>query len=129
MAPNIDPRAIPELSPQERRLQRILKGVVAVLTLLILVVLGVLVYKMITGGKNKAPKSEIAAKQTMVPAGASFGVREVALPKGGELIETTLESSTLLLQIEGEDGVDQVIVLDAMSGVERGRFVLKAVKN
>lgn len=128
MAPQTDPRAVPELTPQEARLQRILKGVVIALAVLILIVLGLIVVKMV-GGKKKAPPAPAAAaveQQAAASGGASFGTRAVALKPGSEIVETTLGAGTLVLQVHGPDGTDELVVLDLVTGAERGRFVLKA---
>lgn len=131
MAPQTDPRAVPELTPQEARLQRILKGVVIALAVLILIVLGLIVVKMV-GGKKKAPPPPAAAAEQQVAASggisgtASFGTRAVALKPGSEIVEMTLGAGTLVLQVHGPDGTDELVVLDLVTGAERGRFVLKA---
>src|SRR5690606_22815768 len=133
MAPSIDPRAIPELSPEEKRLQRILKGVVIGLAVLILIVLGLIVVKMVGGGKKKTPppvsvEQTMSAGQTGLQAGTAVGVRDVVLPPGSQLAETTIGAGTLALRARGADGTETLIVLGLASGAERGRFVLKAAR-
>lgn len=128
MSPQFDPRAIPELSPQEKRLQRILKGVVVVLTLLILIVLGFMIYKMISPKKKTAVP--VAVTETIPPAAASpsgalFGKAEVRIPHGAEVIEVISGPGNLVVRLRTATGEEQILVLDTQSGQERGRFVLK----
>lgn len=131
MPPQIDPHAIPELSPQEKRLQSILKVVVAVLTLLILIVLGIMVYKMISPKKPEDKAIEAAAPVSIPPAGqvavpgSVFGTVDIALPTGSEIKAVTVTAGQISVHVAQSGGADQVIILDPVTGQERGRFVLK----
>ncbi len=125
------PQQPPALTPEEARMQHILKIVVVGLAIAILVVLGLIVYKMVSGPKRVKPAvAEVAAEhvaaESLVAAGPAngFGQRAVAMPADGEIVETTLGTNVVVLRVRGHAG-DELIVLDLLTGAERGRFVLK----
>ena len=58
---------------------------------------------------------------------AGFEAIDVAIPEGCTLAESQLERNRIFLRIEGlpERGCQQIIILDAETGEERGRVRLR----
>lgn len=119
------------LSPQEARLQRILKIIVLVLGIAILAVLGIIVSK-IVGGFSKddplvdAPTLAITESEGEAVAGSEAGAAKVInqdlhLPKGAAIVDMTLGDGMLAVRYRLASGVEEIALLDMADGVLRGR--------
>lgn len=119
------------LSPQEARLQRILKIIVLVLGIAILAVLGIIVSK-IVGGFSKddplvdAPTLAITESEEEAVAGSEAGAAKVInqdlhLPKGAAIVDMTLGDGMLAVRYRLASGAEEIALLDMADGVLRGR--------
>lgn len=120
----------PPLSPEEARMQRLLKIIVAGLGVLILIVLGVMVVTILnrTGNKQDAPSPEVVTEQDnrrALPAAAPFDYG-VPIPSRAMVIETRVDGDTLVLRLALADGAEEIWVLDMTTGGLRGKIRLKA---
>ncbi len=113
---------------------RALKGIVAVLGLLIITVMILIVYGMIQKSQNPdfsffsgttdAPLTPAAP--TKQGAGRFADNAQVSLPHGGRIVSTTIGDGRLVISVDedGTDGVERVdtlIILDLETGRELGR--------
>lgn len=119
------------LSPQEARLQRILKIIVLGLGIAILAVLGIIVSK-IVGGFSKddplvdAPTLAITESEGEAVAGSEAGAAKVInqdlhLPKGAAIVDMTLGDGMLAVRYRLASGAEEIALLDMAAGVLRGR--------
>lgn len=119
------------LTPQEARLQRILKIVVLVLGIAILVVLGVIVSKIVggSGGDDlaEAPLPVVTTEDAEGrPIAAAPGVsslinQDLHLPKGATVVDMTLGGGLLAVRYRLPSGAEEIALLDMGDGALRGR--------
>lgn len=111
----------PPLDPEHARVQRILKGVVVGLGVLILIVLGVIVTTI--AGRMDAPDDNVENVNPAPTFDAVSGL--VTLPEGGEVTHMALDGGLLALHVRGADGRAQVLIVDLATGAVKGRLTLE----
>lgn len=113
--------------PEEARVQRWLKIIVAVMGLLILFVLGTIVFTVLgkAGKKEDAPGSEAVTENVSPEIPATPFEYDVDIPAQAMVIETRVDGGTLVLRLSLPQGGEEIIILDMASGAVRGRVRLK----
>lgn len=121
----------PGLTPEEARLQRILKIVVLVLGIAILVVLGIIVSKIVGGSGDEelaeAPPPVVTTedeqgRSVVAPSVSSFVNQDLRLPKDAEVLDMTLGDGLLAVRYRLSSGAEEIALLDVRNGALRGRI-------
>jgi len=103
---------------------RALKVAVVVMAILLLAGFTVVVTELFRRAERQAPKPVPVAT---APAVSTFGAVDIPIPSGCVLRDTIVSDNRLILRL-GEGGACAlIIILDAASGRELGRFKLTAM--
>jgi hypothetical protein len=100
----------PAIERIRRRMMRLMLVSVGIMVIGIMAVLYGIVFKLTTRGDAEGPAFDV-----LVP-----------LPQGGRILSTTLAGDRLSVLIEDEAGLQSLLVLDARTGKQLGRFTFSA---
>lgn len=101
----------------------LMKSIVIGLGVVILLGLGVIVVTIVNRMAGTSSEAEVA--QPAAPAGGDFGAVGIAAPAGTRIAGAVGGQGMVLLTLSGGGEPDRVVVLDAATGRERGRFLLE----
>lgn len=92
-----------------------LKAIVVGLGIAIIAMLGLILYRIVSGPlpeEEEQPVAEVSAPVTAVPAG-NFNV---PVPEGAELISMVPAGAEVFLHFRLKEGTDQVVILNRING-------------
>lgn len=122
------------LTPEEARVQRWLKIIVVALGALILVMLGIIVSTVLgkADKKEDAQTPQVVTETATAPwssapvaaPGAPFAL-DVDIPAQAMVADSQVDGNLLILRLSLPRGGEEIIILDIVSGAERGRVRLK----
>ncbi|WP_051631002.1 hypothetical protein [Afifella pfennigii] len=110
-----------------RRLVRLLMISFGTLFLGFVAVFGAIVYKLgLFGGPQEQPQAPSAAPSPPLPVGGPTSAL-MPVPEGARILSTAIDGSRILLHLQGRDGDEELLVVDAASGTIVNRLTLVRV--